>query len=128
MNKPTVLCVDDERSVLNAIRRELRHEPYEVVFASSGQEGLDRMLEGPVSVVVSDQNMPQMTGAEFLAHVKEIWPNAYRVMLTGYSDIGRLRSRKKVSGRCLRAFCPLPRAGTEVLHFEWQGQGVARQH
>ena len=87
MNKKTVLCVDDEINVLRALRRELMGEPYEVVVASSGQEGLEHLEAKKIAVVVSDHRMPGMTGSEFLAKVRERWPDTFRIMMTGYADV-----------------------------------------
>ena len=87
MNKKTVLCVDDEINVLRALRRELMGEPYEVIVASSGQEGLEHLEAKKIAVVVSDHRMPGMTGSEFLAKVRERWPDTFGIMLTGYGDL-----------------------------------------
>ncbi len=84
--RPVVLCVDDEIVMLEMLRQQLEDEPYEVVVASSGQEGLAHLEAKKISVVVSDHRMPGMLGSEFLARVRERWPNAFRIMLTGYPD------------------------------------------
>ena len=84
--RPVVLCVDDEIVMLEMLRQQLEDEPYEVVVASNGQEALAHMEAKKISVVVSDHRMPGMLGSEFLARVRERWPNAFRIMLTGYPD------------------------------------------
>jgi len=96
--KPKVLCVDDEMNVLSSIRRELRSETYDVLVASSGQEGLDKLFDSEVAVVVSDMKMPSMTGADFLSQVREIWPDTYRILLTGYADIETVTSAVNQGG------------------------------
>ena len=82
-----VLFVDDEPNVLEAIQRTLRKQ-VDLRTATGGIEGL-RMLrdEGPFGVVVSDMRMPAMTGAKFLAKVREEQPDAVRMILTGQSDM-----------------------------------------
>ena len=87
MSEPTILCVDDESGVLNSLRRSLRKEDYKVLTANSGSEGLALMDEQPVHVVISDQRMPKMTGTEFLQEVKSRFPQAVRVILSGYAEI-----------------------------------------
>ena len=85
--KHTVLLVDDEESILNSLKRLLRKEGYQLLTASSGAEGL-KVLEGKdVHLVMSDQRMPQMSGTEFFATVKERYPDALRIILTGYTDV-----------------------------------------
>ncbi len=83
----TILCVDDEKSILKALKRLLRKEGYQLFFASSGKEGLDILKDHPAHIVMSDQRMPGMSGSEFLEIVKDEYPDALRIILTGYSDI-----------------------------------------
>ena len=82
-----VLCVDDEENILRSLKRLLRKEGYKLLTASSGKEGLQVLSENPVNLVISDQRMPEMDGAEFLAQVKEKYPDTIRVCLTGYTDV-----------------------------------------
>ena len=81
-----VLVVDDDVNLLNALRRALRKD-VELMTATGAVEGL-RMLDknGPFCVLVSDQNMPKVDGATFLAKVRESFPNVVRIMLTGNND------------------------------------------
>ena len=67
-HKHTLLVVDDEVSITKALQRLFRKEGYHILTASSGQEGLELLekAEKPVSLIISDQRMPQMTGAQFL--------------------------------------------------------------
>jgi response regulator RpfG family c-di-GMP phosphodiesterase len=83
----TILCVDDEPSILNALNRLLRKEKYKLLFANSGQEGLEILKENQVQMVISDQRMPGMSGTDFLSIVKDTYSDVVRVILTGYSDI-----------------------------------------
>jgi len=87
--EPTrILFVDDEENILRSLKRLFMDEPYDILTAPSGADGLEVLKkEGKVSVIVSDQRMPNMTGAEFLEKSREITPNAVRLVLTGYSDI-----------------------------------------
>ncbi|MBW1722857.1 MAG: response regulator [Deltaproteobacteria bacterium] len=87
LKKNAVLIVDDEENILGALRRLLRKEPYKVFTASSGEEGLNRIREERVQVVVSDQRMPGMSGTEFLARVREEFPDIIRIVLTGYTNL-----------------------------------------
>jgi response regulator RpfG family c-di-GMP phosphodiesterase len=83
----TILCVDDEQSILNALKRLLRKEGYQLMFANSGKEGLEILKAHEIHLVISDQRMPEMSGTEFLEIVKEKYPEVLRIILTGYSDI-----------------------------------------
>jgi response regulator RpfG family c-di-GMP phosphodiesterase len=83
----TLLCIDDEINILNALKRLLRKEDFKLLIASSGKEGLKLLSENNVHVVVSDQRMPEMNGTEFLKQVKESHPDIIRIILTGYTDV-----------------------------------------
>ncbi len=82
-----VLVVDDEASILSALRRLLRHHKMEVLTADSGQAGLAILEHETVDVVISDMRMPGMSGAEFLEEVFSRWPETKRILLTGYADV-----------------------------------------
>ncbi len=86
MTKGRILCVDDEPGVLDGLRRNLRRE-FEVETALGGAEGLRMLQSDTYEVVVSDYQMPEMSGAEFLGQVREHWPETTRVLLTGNADL-----------------------------------------
>ncbi|MDO8404817.1 MAG: HD domain-containing phosphohydrolase, partial [Pseudomonas mandelii] len=86
-DKPTILLVDDEESILNSLRRLLRGQPYEVLLATSGEQALDIMAKQPVDLVMSDARMPNMDGATLLAHIHQRHPDTLRILLTGYADL-----------------------------------------
>lgn len=86
MSDMTLLLVDDERPILNALIRLLRKEPYRVVTASSGEDALEILDDREVQVVVSDFRMPGMSGIELLREVKQRYPNTVRCVLSGYAD------------------------------------------
>jgi response regulator RpfG family c-di-GMP phosphodiesterase len=81
-----ILCVDDEPSILSALKRVFRPHGYAVFTAVSGKEGLALLENEPIDVVVSDMRMPEMDGAQFLERVFERWPATKRILLTGYAD------------------------------------------
>ena len=85
-DKPRLLLVDDEESILNSLRRLLRGQPYEVLLATSGAQALEIMARQPVDLVMSDARMPNMDGATLLAHIHQRYPDTIRIMLTGYAD------------------------------------------
>lgn len=95
MNKPVLMVVDDDPQVLAAVRRDLRsryRDNYTVVGASSGEEAVSTVKElkargDALAMVITDQRMPGLQGADVLARTREIYPIARRVLLTAYSDI-----------------------------------------
>ena len=84
--QPTVLIVDDEASILGALKRVLHHEPYRVLTTTSPMEAFHLLATHSVQMVISDQRMPEMTGTELLLQVKLLYPEVVRVILTGYTD------------------------------------------
>ncbi len=83
----TLLLVDDEPNILKALGRLFRSTGHELLTAGGGEDALRILGEHTVSLIVSDQRMPGMTGAEMLQRAREIQPGAVRIMLTGYTDI-----------------------------------------
>ena len=82
-----ILCVDDEKAVLEGLSLNLRRR-YDVLTATSGAEGLEILArDKAVAVVMSDMRMPAMDGATFLARVREAAPDTTRMLLTGQSDM-----------------------------------------
>lgn len=94
MGEPTrILCIDDEQNVLRSLTRLFLDDPYEILTAPSGAEGLlilDR--SGVVPVVISDYRMPGMNGVEFLSEVRKRWPETVRIVLSGHADVGAIVS------------------------------------
>jgi response regulator RpfG family c-di-GMP phosphodiesterase len=84
---PKVLFVDDEENVLSSLKRLFLYEKIEIFTANSGREGLEILKGGAFSVIVSDQRMPEMSGAEFLEKARRISPDSVRIVLTGYADV-----------------------------------------
>ena len=85
-NRIKVLFVDDEEGNLKAFKATFRRD-MDVRTAASGQEAIILLEQEPVHVIISDQRMPGMSGAEFLAIVRERHPRAMRMLLTGYADL-----------------------------------------
>jgi response regulator RpfG family c-di-GMP phosphodiesterase len=88
--RPVILCVDDEPSILSALRRLFRAHGLEVVTAESGQAGLELLDSRPIDLVISDMRMPHMDGVVFLEHVRQRKPEILRLLLTGYADIASI--------------------------------------
>ncbi len=92
--KPTILTVDDDPAVSQAITRDLRRHygaDYQIVRATSGAEALTVLCEFAlrdrrVALIASDQRMPSMTGVEFLEQARAHAPDAKLVLLTAYAD------------------------------------------
>ena len=94
MTKPTIVTVDDDPTVSQAITRDLRSRygaDYRVVWVTSGPEALELIAEltlkgRPVALIASDQRMPEMTGIEMLAQARTHVPDAKFLLLTAYAD------------------------------------------
>jgi thioredoxin reductase (NADPH) len=92
--KPVILVVDDDREVLSAVERDLRHhyrQAYRVVSAQSSKQALEAAQElqrrgTPIALFLVDQRMPEMTGTEFLHEARKLHPGAKRTLLTAYAD------------------------------------------
>lgn len=82
-----ILLLDDEEPVLNALRRVLRKEGYEITLCTDPDAALRIVREAQIDIVVSDFLMPGMTGTEFFALAARLHPHVVRIMLTGQADM-----------------------------------------
>lgn len=82
----SLLAVDDEAFILNALRRLLRRSQFELRTAGSADEAWSMLQQQPADVVLSDQRMPGTTGVQLLAKVRDHAPDTVRIILSGYSD------------------------------------------
>jgi response regulator RpfG family c-di-GMP phosphodiesterase len=84
--KKCLLVIDDEPNVCDSVHDLLRRE-FHVLKAHSAEEGYRLMQQEEVHIVMSDQRMPQITGVELLAKVKSKYPQAVRMLFTGFADL-----------------------------------------
>jgi two-component system, NtrC family, response regulator HupR/HoxA len=89
VERPTVLIVDDEPRVLDALEAILAAD-FLVVRASGGDEALAVLQRQAVAVILTDHRMPGMTGVELLRRSQDIAPDAIRIVLTAYTDVDSL--------------------------------------
>jgi len=87
MSDKRLLLVDDEPNILKSLKRLLHRDGYTILTAESGIEGLQQLENNPINVIISDYRMPGMTGVEFLAQVKQKYPDITRIVLSGFSDM-----------------------------------------
>lgn len=84
--KHTLLCVDDEVDNVDSLERLFRKK-YRVLKATAPEDALKLLDQNQVTVIISDQRMPNMLGTELLAESLKTHPFAVRILLTGYTDI-----------------------------------------
>jgi len=83
----TLLLLDDEENILNALKRSLRREGYRILTATDAEQAFDVLARNNVEVILSDQRIPGASGTEFLSKVKELYPDTVRMMLSGYTNL-----------------------------------------
>jgi response regulator RpfG family c-di-GMP phosphodiesterase len=82
-----LLIVDDEKNVLNSMKRLLRGKSYRVYTATSAAEGLELLQRRHICVTISDHLMPEMDGITFLEHVRQRRPHVVRILMTAYGSL-----------------------------------------
>jgi DNA-binding NtrC family response regulator len=87
MAEHSVVIVDDEQHVLTALERLLRDEPYTLSTTTRPTDLIEVVKHSPVSLLISDYQMPEMTGVELFKTVKAICPETIRIILTGKADM-----------------------------------------
>ena len=88
-SRPTLLVVDDEEAILEAVSLTLASEG-RVLVARNGREALELLETEDVALILTDQRMPGMNGVELLERARQIRPQAIGILLTGYTDIDAL--------------------------------------
>jgi DNA-binding NtrC family response regulator len=85
--RPLIICVDDDEAMLATVVRCIRREPVEVRSTLSASEALGWIAADEVAVLVSDYEMPEMTGAQLAGHARRVRPETTRILLTGRRNL-----------------------------------------
>jgi adenylate cyclase len=99
-NKPTILYIDDEYYNLTTFVATFRHF-YQIYTSTSAREAIDILKKHDISLIITDQRMPDMSGIEFFETIIPEYPQPVRMILTGFSDVDAIRQAIN-SGTVLR--------------------------
>ncbi len=102
----TLLLVDDDNYMLSALHSVLQQDGYHILMANSAAEGFDKMAGNEVQVVLCDHSMPDMTGIEFFARVKTMYPDCLRIVLSGSCDLAAITAEMNTGA--IHRFYPKP--------------------
>ena len=83
--KENILYVDDEQENLDGFVATFRRN-YQIFTATCAKDAIEILKTQPIAVIITDQRMPEMTGVEFLESIIPEFPDAIRILLTGYTD------------------------------------------
>ena len=89
--KKTVLLVDDEISILQSLNRLLCGEGYQIFTATSSAQGIEVLKNNIVQVVISDEQMPTLTGSKFIKKIKKLYPDILCIILSDYINVEDLK-------------------------------------
>lgn len=103
--RPVVVCIDDDPSVLRALRRVLRADDYEVLTTADPETALDRILRPPVDVFIADERMPGIRGTDLLRVVEQQSPGTRRVIISAYPEA---TARERTEPSLVQHFIPKP--------------------
>lgn len=78
-----IMLIEDDAGMRSAIRRVLEREGHTVVEESDGKSALRHYAGDPTDLVISDVIMPQMSGLEFLARIREVFPDSKAIIISG---------------------------------------------
>lgn len=82
-----IYLIDDDSNILSSLKRLLKSKEYSVFTFTNGNLGLKALEDNDVAILVTDYNMPEISGIEVLKKAREISPDTIRVMITGALDI-----------------------------------------
>jgi DNA-binding NtrC family response regulator len=103
--KPSILYLDDEVVLLD-IFKEMFSDDYEVRIASTVSEARQLLSQCVPDIIISDWSMPEISGIDFLREAAEICPHSFRIMLTGFAQVGDML--KEISSGVVQSFIPKP--------------------
>lgn len=83
----TLLIVDDDADTVSALRLILRQDGYRILTAETNKDALEQLARHPIQVVLCNLDVPSVDGTELLAHIKMLYPDAMRIMLTAQAEI-----------------------------------------
>lgn len=87
MSQPKVLLVDDSPNILKALRRTFKLANFSIYCAESAAEAMKILVDEDVDVIISDENMPGVSGTDLLKMSRDMYPEVIRMMLTGSDDV-----------------------------------------
>ena len=104
---PKILFVDDEVNVLEGLRRGLRikHKQWDMVFITDSQEAMKRLEKEDFQVIITDMLMPEVSGLELLAKARDLYPDSYRMILSGEMSMELGPQAQEVAHVCIRKPC-----------------------
>ena len=85
--RSTILIIDDEERLRNLLARILQLEGYEIITAATGKEGLRKLQQETIQVVLSDVKLPDSNGIELTGQIKANWPAVEVIVLTAFGTI-----------------------------------------
>ena len=86
-SKPSVLLLDDDEKDLMLLEQILRPDGFQVLKTTDPTRAFELLASHPVRIVISDQNMPGITGVEFLGQVRKLYPDVIRILFTSSHDL-----------------------------------------
>ncbi len=119
-----VLIVDDEPLILRTIERLLRRQRFKTHLANNGEEALKILDDHEIAVIICDQRMPGMSGAEVLSESHRRSPDTYRITLTGYTDLAS--AQKSINEGNVNHFLTKPWEDDHLLNVVKQGADAYR--
>ncbi len=141
VKKPVILCVDDERTLLSSLKKELKGvlgDEYLIELAEGSDDALELMDElqedgHELPLVISDYIMPYIKGDELLIRIHQKWPSTRKVMLTGQADISAVGNAVNLAGLYRYIAKPwqaddLKLTVTEAIRSFYQDKQLEQQH
>jgi DNA-binding NtrC family response regulator len=84
--RPRVLYLDDDKANLDSFKANFR-DFFDVYLAENPVDAYNLIEKEKIEIVVTDHNMPSMTGVEFLESISNDYPEVQRILLTGYTEL-----------------------------------------
>lgn len=110
---PPILVVDDDEEILEVLSGQIRHAGFDVNTAATPREALEALRRTRFAAIISDYQMPGMSGTDLLASAREIQPGTTRILVTGVLAIDAMMGA--IESGLLHRFLAKPWARVELL-------------
>lgn len=85
-----ILFVDDQNEILELLRKKMQKTSFEVEFASSGSEALEKLMKSDIDVLVTDIMMHGMNGLDLIDETQKMYPELVKIVLSGNTQVSSI--------------------------------------
>lgn len=111
--QPIILCVDDEPLILEVLY-DIFESDYNIITTTDCKKALEECKRSEIEIIITDQNMPYMSGTEFLVKANKLNPFCKKILLTGFGETNEISNAIKLG--VIDSFILKPFSGEDLIN------------